>query len=110
MGFAAARPIDPLHPPDLNVLWRTRPESPSALTERRTIQAWLSGSAAGRRCCSHNQSTASKATSISAIADQLSGIQPRRSCRKPARKLAVAVVPNTRKSFSACALPRSDGR
>jgi hypothetical protein len=50
------------------------------------------------------------ATASRPKAYQFSGYQPCRSCRKPARKLALAVVPKTRKSFSAWVLPRSFDR
>ena len=57
-----------------------------------------------------NQITAKAASMISSSENQLSGYQPQCSCRKPAMKLDVAVVENTRKSFSACrARVSSDG-
>ena len=55
-------------------------------------------------------STATVATASRIRENQFKANHPIRSCRTPAKKLAVAVVPNTRKSFRACVLPRSDGR
>ena len=57
-----------------------------------------------------SQPSARQAMTGSAMAKLLSASQPNRSCAKPAMKLATAVVPNTRKSFIAWALPRSFGR